>query len=127
MIKRKWTFEFTISLLIFILVFAFTWQLRGVRKNSEIRDRETMSRAELEKTYVEEVQKNEKLKIEIENQNAMIYIFEHLLSQIGKRREVFTSRLNFIHLYTSLKVFPQTPAFYQLRAAALKSLLFFQK
>ncbi len=102
MIKRKWTFEFTLSLLIFILVFAFTWQLKGVRKNSEIRDRETMSRAELEKTYVEEVQKNEKLKIEIENQKAMIDAFREKAADVDGYAAIINEKLSQAELYAGL-------------------------
>ena len=102
MIRKKWTFELTISVLIFILIFAFTWQLKGVRKNSEIRDRESMGRAELEKSYVEEVKKNEKLKIEIENQKATIDAFRNKAADNDSHTAIINERLSQAELYAGL-------------------------
>lgn len=102
MIRRKWSFEFTISILIFLLVFAFTWQLKGVRKNSEIRDRETLDRATLEKYYVDEVQKNEKLKIEIESQAATIEAFRNKAAQGDDYVAIINEKLSEAERYAGL-------------------------
>lgn len=100
--RKKIIFELTISFLIFILVFAFTWQFKGVRKNSELKNRETMDRAELEKTYVEEVQKNEKLKIEIENQKATIDAFREKAADNDGYAAILNERLSQAELYGGL-------------------------
>ncbi len=102
MIRKKWSFEFTISILIFLLVFAFTWQLKGVRKNSEIRDRETLDRATLEKYYVDEVQKNEKLKIEIASQADIIEAFRNKAAQGDDYASVLNEKLTNAELYAGL-------------------------
>ncbi|MBR2917050.1 MAG: DUF881 domain-containing protein [Clostridia bacterium] len=102
MIRRKWSFEFTISILIFLLVFAFTWQLKGVRKNSEIRDRQTLDRATLEKYYVDEVQKNEKLKIEIASQADIIEAFRNKAAQGDDYASVLNEKLSEAELYAGL-------------------------
>ena len=102
MIRRKWSFEFTISILIFLLVFAFTWQLKGVRKNSEIRDRQTLDRATLEKYYVEEVQKNEKLKIEIASQANIIDAFRNEAAQGDDYAAIINDKLSSAELYAGL-------------------------
>ncbi len=102
MIRKKWSFEFTISILIFLLVFAFTWQLKGVRKNSEIRDRQTLDRATLEKYYVDEVQKNEKLKIEIASQADIIEAFRNKAAQGDDYASVLNEKLKKAELYAGL-------------------------
>ncbi len=102
MIRRKWSFEFTISILIFLLVFAFTWQLKGVRKNSEIRDRETLDRATLEKYYVEEVQKNESLKKELAKQAETIEAFRNKATQGDDYASILNEKLLEAELYAGL-------------------------
>ncbi len=102
MIRRKWSFEFTISILIFLLVFFFTWQLKGVKKNSEIRDREKLDRETLEKYYVDQVQQNEKLKLEIESQEATITAFRNQATQGDDYAAVIDERLSRAELYAGL-------------------------
>lgn len=102
MIKRKWTFELAISVLIFVLVFAFTWQLKGVKKNSEIKSREALGREELESNYFEEVEKNEKLKLEIESQKETIDAFRNEAAGESDYLSIINERLSQAELYAGL-------------------------
>lgn len=102
MMKRKWSFEFTLSILIFLLVFFFTWQLKGVKKNSEIMDRERLDRETLEKYYVDQVQQNEKLKLEIESQAATITAFREKAAQGDDTVSVINEKLSQAELYAGL-------------------------
>lgn len=101
-IRRKWSFEFTVSILIFVLVFVITWQLKGVKKNSEIRSRELMDRETLENYYIEEVQKNEKLKAEISNQSAVIEAFRDQVTSNSDAAAIIDERLSGAELYAGL-------------------------
>ncbi len=100
--RRKRSFEITISILIFLLVFFFTWQLKGVKKNSEIRNRERLDRETLEKYYVDAVQQNEKLKLEIESQAATIAAFRNQAAQGDDYAAVIDEKLSQAELYAGL-------------------------
>ncbi len=102
MIRRKRSFVFTISILIFLLVFFFTWQLKGVQKNSEIRDREKLDRETLEKYYVDQVKQNEKLKLEIESQAETIADFRSQAAQGDDYAAVIDKKLSQAELYAGL-------------------------
>ncbi len=102
MIKRKMSFDFAIAILVFLLVFAFTWQLKGVKKNSEIRSRETLDRATLEKNYVDQVNKNEQLKNEIASQSEMIAAFRASAAEGDDYAAILNEKLSATEIFGGL-------------------------
>ncbi|MBE7011980.1 MAG: DUF881 domain-containing protein [Ruminococcaceae bacterium] len=102
MIKRKWIFEFAISVLIFVLVFAFTWQFKGVKKNTEIRSREKIDKAEIQQSLYDAMEKNEKLKLEIESLKEENVVLRDETASENDYLSVINERLSQTELYAGL-------------------------
>lgn len=100
--RRKISFDIAVSLLIFLIVFVITWQIKGVRKNMEIKNRENVDRATLEKYYVDEVKKNEKLKEEIENQAETIESFRKTAASEDDYSKIMDKKLTAAEAFAGL-------------------------
>ncbi len=84
-IDRKFKFQISISIVIFILVFAITWQIKGVRKTTVV-EKQISGRIEtLQQDYMTELDKNEKLLQQIvELQNDVSKYREEIKNNGGK-------------------------------------------
>ncbi len=109
MIRRKKSFEFAISVLIFLLVFVFVWQIKGVKRNTEIKSLEELTKAEMEKVYLDERDKNEILlkKIEtLQGENASqaetIEAFRSTMAEEDGYADVLNDKLSSVELFAGL-------------------------
>lgn len=60
-LEKRQKFQISMSLVIFVLVFAVTWQIKGVRKNNAVASQISNRIETLQQDYKAELDKNEKL------------------------------------------------------------------
>ena len=60
-LEKKQKFQLSMSIVILILVFAVTWQIKGVRKNNAVEGQFSKRIETLQQDYKAELDKNEKL------------------------------------------------------------------
>ena len=60
-LEKKQKFQLSMSIVILILVFAVTWQIKGVRKNNAVEGQFSKRIETLQQDYKAELDKNERL------------------------------------------------------------------
>ena len=92
-INRKQKFQISVSIVILILSFATTWQIKGVRKNNAV-DMQLSKRVEtLQQDYKVELEKNENMKKQISELQSDLAQYREKASQIGGVEQVLKDEL----------------------------------
>ncbi len=92
-LEKKQKFQLSMSIVILILVFAVTWQIKGVRKNNAVEGQFSKRIETLQKDYKAELDKNEKLLQQVlELQNDLTKYREEV-SQSGGAAKILKEEL----------------------------------
>lgn len=91
--KKQLKFQLPMSILVFVLVFAITWQVKGVRKTSAVEGQVSNRIETLQSDYQKEVEKNEELLQQIIDLQGDIAQYREQVAQSGGAAEVMRSEL----------------------------------
>ena len=92
--RKKMGFQIPVSIVVFVLVFGITWQIKGVRKNSAV-DSQISTRIEtLQNDYKKELEKNEDLLTQIVELQGDIAKYREQASQNGDATEILKTEVN---------------------------------
>ena len=92
--KKQLKFQLPMSILVFVLVFAVTWQIKGVRKNSAVEGQLSTRVETLQNDYRKELEKNEALLQEIIELQGDIAKYRDQVTQSGGAAEIMKTELN---------------------------------
>lgn len=92
--RKKLRFQLPVSIVVFVLVFGITWQIKGVKKNSAV-DGQISTRIEtLQNDYRKELEKNEALLQQIVELQGDISKYRDQVSQSGGATDILKTELN---------------------------------
>lgn len=92
--KKKLGFQLPVSIVVFVLVFAITWQIKGVKKNSAVESQVSTRIETLQNDYKKELEKNESLLQQIIELQGDISKYRDQVTQSGGAAEVMKTELN---------------------------------
>lgn len=91
--NKKLRFQISVSVVVFILVFAVTWQIKGVRKNSAVESQISTRIETLQSDYKKELEKNEALLQQVIELQGDIAKYREQVTQSGGATEVMKEEL----------------------------------
>ncbi len=91
--EKKQKFQISMSIVILILVFAVTWQIKGVRKNNAVEGQFSNRIETLQKDYKAELDKNEKLLQQILQLQNDLTKYREQVSQSGGAAKILKEEL----------------------------------
>ncbi len=93
-LEKKQKFQISMSIVILILVFAVTWQIKGVRKKNAV-DSQISNRVEvLQQDYKAELEKNEKLLQQIIELQSDLTKYREQVTESGGAAKILKEELN---------------------------------
>lgn len=92
--KKQLKLQLPMAILVFVLVFAVTWQIKGVRKNSAVEGQLSNRIETLQNDYRTEMQKNEDLLQQIIELQGDIAKYRDQVAQSGGASEILKTELN---------------------------------
>jgi len=92
--KKKLKFQASVSLVVFVLVFGITWQIKGVRKTSAVENQISTRIETLQTDYKKELEKNEALLQQIIELQGDISKYREQVTQSGGAAEILKNELN---------------------------------
>lgn len=92
--KKHLKFQLPMSILVFVLIFAVTWQIKGVRKNSAVEGQLSTRIETLQNDYKKELEKNEDLLQQIIELQGDIAKYREQVTQSGGAAEIMKTELN---------------------------------
>lgn len=92
--KKKLGFQLPVPIVVFVLVFAITWQIKGVKKNSAVESQVSTRIETLQNDYKKELEKNESLLQQIIELQGDISKYRDQVTQSGGAAEVMKTELN---------------------------------
>lgn len=93
-LDRKNKFQIAMSMVILILVFAITWQIKGVRKNNAVESQISNRIETLQKDYKAELDKNEKLMQQIGELQTDLAKYREQVAESGGAAKILKEELN---------------------------------
>lgn len=92
--QKKLRFQLPVSVVVFVLVFAITWQIKGVKKNSVVENQISTRIETLQNDYKKELEKNESLLQQIIELQGDIAKYREQVSQSGGAADILKTELN---------------------------------
>ncbi|MBR5613725.1 MAG: DUF881 domain-containing protein [Clostridia bacterium] len=92
--EKKQKFQISMSIVILILVFAVTWQIKGVRKNNAVESQISNRVQTLQQDYKAELEKNEKLLQQIVELQTDLAKYREQVAQSGGAAKILKEELN---------------------------------
>ncbi len=93
-IDKKQKFQLSISFVILILVFAITWQIKGVQKNNAVENQISNRIETLQQDYKKEVEKNEGLMQQIIELQSDLTKYREQVTQSGGVEKILKDELD---------------------------------
>ncbi len=93
-LEKKQKFQLSMSIVILILVFAVTWQIKGVRKNNAVEGQFSKRIETLQKDYKSELDKNEKLLQQVLELQNDLTKYREQVSESGGAAKILKEELN---------------------------------
>ncbi len=92
--EKKQKFQISMSIVILILVFAVTWQIKGVRKNNAVEGQFSKRIETLQQDYKAELDKNEKLLQQVLDLQNDLTKYREEVSESGGAAKILKEELN---------------------------------
>lgn len=92
--EKKQKFQISMSIVILILVFAVTWQIKGVRKNNAVESQISNRVQTLQQDYKAELEKNEKLLQQIVELQTDLAKYREQVTESGGAAKILKEELN---------------------------------
>ncbi len=92
--SKKQKFQISMSVMVFILVFAITWQIKGVRKNSAVESQISNRVETLQQEYKAELEKNEDLLQQIVELQNDLAKYREQVTESGGATKILREELN---------------------------------
>lgn len=93
-LTKKQKFQFSMSVMIFILVFAITWQIKGVKKTNAVESQISKRVETLQEEYRTELEKNEDLLQQIVQLQNDLAKYREQVSESGGATKILKEELN---------------------------------
>lgn len=93
-LEKKQKFQISMSIVILILVFAVTWQIKGVRKNKAVESQISNRVEVLQQDYKAELDKNEKLLQQIIELQSDLTKYREQVTESGGAAKILKEELN---------------------------------
>ncbi len=93
-LEKKQKFQLSMSIVILILVFAVTWQIKGVRKNNAVEGQFSKRIETLQQDYKAELDKNEKLLQQVLELQNDLTKYREQVSESGGAAKILKEELN---------------------------------
>ncbi len=93
-LEKKQKFQISMSIVILILVFAVTWQIKGVRKNNAVESQISNRVQTLQQDYKAELEKNEKLLQQIVELQTDLAKYREQVTESGGAAKILKEELN---------------------------------
>ncbi len=93
-LEKKQKFQISMSIVILILVFAVTWQIKGVRKNNAVEGQFSKRIETLQSDYKAELDKNEKLLQQVLELQNDLTKYREQVSESGGAAKILKEELN---------------------------------
>ena len=92
--QRKLRFQLPVSIVVLVLVFGITWQIKGVKKNSAVESQISTRIETLQNDYKKELEKNEALLEQVIELQGDIAKYRDQVTQSGGAAEILKTELN---------------------------------
>ncbi|MBQ7980949.1 MAG: hypothetical protein IJ305_04995, partial [Oscillospiraceae bacterium] len=93
-LDKKQKFQISMSVVILILTFAITWQIKGVRKNNAVDGQLSMRIETMQQDYKTELEKNEKLLQQIMELQNDLTKYREQVTQSGGVEKILKDELS---------------------------------
>ena len=93
-LEKKQKFQISMSIVLLILVFAMTWQIKGVRKNNAVQSQISNRIETLQQDYKAELEKNEKLLQQIAELQTDLIKYREQVTESGGAAKILKEELN---------------------------------
>ncbi len=93
-LEKKQKFQISMSIVLLILVFAMTWQIKGVRKNNAVQSQISNRIETLQQDYKAELEKNEKLLQQIGELQTDLIKYREQVTESGGAAKILKEELN---------------------------------
>lgn len=93
-LEKKQKFQVSMSIVILILVFAVTWQIKGVQKNNAVQSQISTRVETLQQDYKSELEKNEKLLQQISELQTDLAKYREQVTESGGAAKILKEELN---------------------------------
>ena len=101
-LEKKQKFQISISIVVLILVFAVTWQIKGVRKTNAVQGQISNRIETLQQDYKTELEKNEKLLQQIIELQNDLTKYREQVAQSGGAAKILKEELTRAETYAGL-------------------------
>ncbi|MBE7031917.1 MAG: DUF881 domain-containing protein [Ruminococcaceae bacterium] len=93
-LEKKQKFQISMSIVMLILVFAITWQIKGVRKNNAVQSQISNRIETLQQDYKAELEKNEKLLQQISELQTDLVKYREQVTESGGAAKILKEELS---------------------------------
>ncbi len=93
-LEKKQKFQISMSIVLLILVFAMTWQIKGVRKNNAVQSQISNRIETLQQDYKAELEKNEKLLQQIAELQTDLVKYREQVTESGGAAKILKEELS---------------------------------